>query len=403
MELSDLSEKANTILGFLNKNKNDESEKKAGFISHSNKKGPPFLTLDIGSSELKIMVADYKHGKIIIKHVMSEELPDNAVLDGKIIEEGYIVDSIKKMMNMNKIKVSGVVITMNSSEVIQREIVVPKVSDSELQGLVAYEIEKHLPIDSSSYVVQYNQIEEFKNESGVVSTRINVCAMPKAMAKKQLGLISKLKLKPIALDIHQNSIAKLIQIDVQNNTSMSRGSNVVVDMGHKHFNIMLFNGGKLLFSRLIETGGSRIDGIITRIANVSFAEAGKLKKYNLSKLGALDMYRAYSAVDTNNLFNSSFDKEELIMQETTALFESWITDIDGVIKYYLSKDSRNTIDAIYIYAGSSYIREIDKLIESRLNIATKKLNHFNFIEGDFDGSKDELLKYLNNIGATVRL
>lgn len=368
---------------------------------------PPFVTIDIGSYEVKIMAANYKNGRLTINQALSTILRDGAVEDGRIIDEDYVTNCIRGMIENNRMKVSGAVITMNSSEIIQREIVVPKVPNNELQGLVTFEVGKYLPINPASYSIQYNVVEEFENENNITSLRINVSAMPRTIAKKYLDIVTKLKLKPIALDLHSNSVAKLISVEAMQGSPLGSGSNIVIDMGHTNFNIMMFDEGKFVFNRLIETGGSKLDDIIIRIADVTPVEASKLKKYNLSKLSALDIQKTPSATsrhdDFYNTSTDTFDKEALILQETMLIFNSWISDIDGISKYYLSRNKENRIDGIYIYSGSSYIKDIDKLIESRLNIKTRRLNYINCIQGILDSSNEGIPKYMNNIGATIRL
>lgn len=364
---------------------------------------PPFVTIDIGCCEIKIMVASHNSGLITVTHAASEILPENAIDDGKIIEEGYVANCIRNMMSENNIKVSNAVITMNSTEITQREIIVPKVPNNELTNLVTFEMGKYLPINPSAYAIQYNIIEELEGDSGGTSLRVNVCAMPKSIAKGYLDLLSKLGLNPMALNMHSTSVAKLIGVESNRESPLLKGSSLVVDMGHEHFNAMMFNDGKLIFNRLIETGGSKIDEVIMRIADVDLAEARRIKRYNLSKINALDMYKSYLAARGSS--DNSYNKEELISQETVVIYNGWITDIESVIKYYLSRNSENVVDTIYIDGGSSYIKGIDELIENRLNIRTKRLNNFNCLKGILcDGNRNEdISKYVNNIGATIRI
>ena len=360
---------------------------------------PPFVTLDIGSREVKVMVASYRGKEIAVKQVASSALPEGAVHDGKIIEFDQVLNCISSIMAMNKIKVTGAVVTIGSSEVVQREIIVPKVPNNDLKGLVVYEVGKFLPIDPASYSIQYDVLEEFESDGGALQLKLNVSAMPKEMAKRYLDLVLKLSLKPIALDVHSNSVAKLVSAEAKFGSPLASGSTIVIDMGYAHFNAMLFNNGRLLFNRILDVGASRLDEIIMNATEVSLDEADGLKKYNLSRLSAHELYAAH--VSGGGYGNSS-NREEAVTQEVMSAFESWVSAVDGLVKYYLSRSEENTVDAIYLYAGSSNIRCIDSLLENTLKIKTKKLSSLSCLTGALDNDSEGIPKYINNLGATIR-
>lgn len=360
---------------------------------------PAFIAIDIGSREVKILEGQFRNLKLNVQKAISDVLPNGWVYDGKILEVDKVAGHLIQMLSRNAMKPANAVITMNSTEMIQRELVVPRVADSELLGLVTYEIAKFLPIDPSSYVIQYNVIEEFLNKDNVIQLRVNVCAMPKFISKNYADLLNKLKIKPLELNIHSSSIEKIMKVEMLHNSTLAKGCNAIIDIGHTNINVMLFNDGNFIFNRLLDVGGSKLDEILINSADVDHVEAEKLKKFNLSKLSVVDIYKQYSL--TGFMEREALNTQELITQETIIAIDNWISNIDAVIKYYTSRNNENVVDNVYIYGGSTFIRDIDKLIEQKLNIKTSRLDFLHLLEGSIDSKI--ISTYMNAIGAKIRL
>ena len=59
--------------------------------------------------------------------------------------------------------------TINSSHIITREIIIPKgVEEDQIDGLIKYQLEDYIPMNQENYIVQFKKIgsiyeEEWKN------------------------------------------------------------------------------------------------------------------------------------------------------------------------------------------------------------------------------------------------
>jgi len=386
---------------FKRKTENTDSVPKAK-LSIKQKKAkslPPFITIDVGSHDVKVMYATYAGKALTVKKCACIELPEKVVVDGKIVDETALVNAVMHVIQTHKISVSGAVVTLASSEVIQREITVPVVSDDNLKKVVMYEMAKFLPVDADTYAIQHEVLENINDENGIAQLRVSVSAMPKAIAKKYYEFVSKLGLKPIALCTNSNSVANLMLAETYCDAPIALGTNILLDMGSAHFGVTLFEEGTLLYNNILNVGGKEIDELIMNYADVGLLDAEKLKKHNLSVNNVSNLYSAYVSLDIRN--SSYGTKEERIMQEIMSVFSKWVTAIDSFAKYYLSRDDNNTIDAIYIYGGSSYINGIDELLEKQLKIKVHRVDALGCLKGSL-GDGGGLCKYINNIGATIR-
>ena len=104
-----------------------------------------------------------------------------------------------------------------------------------------------------------------------------------------------------------------------------------------------------------------------------------------------------------------------------AQVRNWIHEIERLFNYYKSTGQGNKIDKIYIYGGSSNLKGIETFIKDALNLPVIKIQSLSNVNCSkinvskvdkskidifkVDSSKVdvELSKYLNAIGAIIRL
>ncbi len=175
---------------------------------------------------------------------------------------GHIVDlaglgmEIRKQLKTRKITPKRVVFTITSTEVVTRELLLPSVKNKEIAQMIAFEVDKLLPIQMDQYILAYSVLAKVVTEDTTVKSRVLVAAMPKAMAQGYWWLAGKLQLKPLSLTIHACSIAQLFQEEMQlNGKDFDLGMKTVfLDIGYSFTECNVIHKGNLLFHRTINMG-----------------------------------------------------------------------------------------------------------------------------------------------------
>ncbi|MCJ7691328.1 MAG: cell division FtsA domain-containing protein, partial [Clostridiaceae bacterium] len=255
-------------------------------------------------------------------------------------------------------------------------------------------------------IMQYKILEEFEEED-IKKAKFTVVVYPKIMADAYYKLIKELNYNAVALDISSNSINKLFIEDIKvNDENYSLEDTVaVIDLGCDFINVNIITSGNVKFTRIITYGGAHIDVDISKQLSISEEEAEKQKiKYcNLES----DFLNDIQSSTINNIVKSQV--------------KNWIHEIERLFNYYQSTGQGNKIDEIYIYGGSSNLKGIEIFMKDALNLPVIKIQSLSNINGSKinvgkgnksktdifkeDSSKVdvELNKYLNAIGAIIRL
>lgn len=346
------------------------------------------ISIDIGSSLIKIAVGKYANKSIHIQKAFSIITPEGCLMDGKLVVVEGKADMLKKSivqaLSANKIRYKNVAFTIQSTSIIRREVEVPSVKPNELEGLIRYEIEQYLPIDLDEYIVEYNVLEE-QNESKL---KILIAAIPKTFAEDYIGITKSMKLVPSFLDINSNSISKLFGFNQQINFIDYNLDKTVafIDMGCSNINICILAKGLFQFSRIIPTGGSELTLAIAEEFKISMqnAESKKILEANLSTLETSSEDGALNVVIRNIVLR-------------------WTEDIQRVFQFYNTRNSNNNIDEIYLYGGTSNLRGITDYITNSTNLPTKQIKNLSSIKLRKHNRRSlDIEYYLNSFGAIIR-
>lgn len=345
------------------------------------------VTLDIGTKNIKVLIGKYQKNKVYIDRAIMVDTPLHTIEDGTIVDKLRLSDELRNILGINSVKTKETNCTTNSTSIINRELIIPKAEDSELETMVKFEVQQYLPIIMDDYIIQHKVLETIEDENLVEKLRVLVVVYPKHMAEGYLDMLKEADLKPNVLDVNFNAINRLFVdgVEVNGEKYDINDTIAVIDMGAENLSINIFSNGQMDFSRMTTSGGSSIDKHIAREHDTTLAEAEKIKKQYCDLL------------DENNIENleglNSIVKEEV---------NSWIEEINRIIQFYRNKKLGNRVAKIFIYGGSSRLNGIEKYMMRTLNIPVIKIRTMSNIVLGKDVDKDQLDFCLNAIGAIIR-
>lgn len=343
------------------------------------------VSLDIGSSDIKIVEGQVKGGKLKVYNMRKIKSPEDIIQDGELFNEESILLKLKEEIKTSGVRTKNIALVSSSSTIISREIIVPYVENNEeLKTLVNYEIEQFLAINLNNYVIQFMRLEEVMVDE-VRKQKIFTIIYPKNLIESYRNLAEKLLLNPYALDISNNSIRKLSSIaDIYNVDLINKEESILyLDLGYKSVDLSIVNNNKLEFIRVMPIGGIEIDRFIADFNGISMEEAEEIKKTQVE----VGKHR----------------KENQLNDGVVEVIEGWLEDLNRIIQFYTNKSNGKKISHIYLYGGTSKLRGIDEYVSLKTGIETTKIITANNIEFSKNVNITTIEEYVNALGALVRL
>lgn len=321
------------------------------------------ISIEFCSDEVRVVEGRYNKKNIIVNKCFTIPVPEGLYEDGVIKDMEKFSYVLQKGLSKNKVSRGEVYGVINSSNVIIREIRLPKVEEKQIASILNYQLDEYLPVDPEGYVVQHIPLD-IVEEEGVEKQNVMLVGVPKFMVETHFNLLQNLGLKPVALDYTGNAISKLIRFNDNINGVYDKDITIAcVDLEQSSTTLNITNKGMMSLSRVVNEE-------ISPIVNES----------SFKTLDESDDQNSAAVLGLRSKLGVILDK------------------IDMVFRYYNSRETDKDIKLVLVYGNYSHIDDIDGLMSSYFDIPCVKLISLDKVR--FFG---DLAVYANAIGALIRV
>lgn len=325
------------------------------------------MGIEIGNTNIKIIEVVKHSTTFIVKRFSLLKTPSDCINNGMISNSDPIKKVIAKELKAKKYKTKKVVVVIQSSNIIIRNVMMEKQPEKIIEQLIEIKTEDFLPIERAQYQIDFKIIEEVEEE-GVIKNRLMLVAAPNAVVLPVASLMKSLKLIPVSITIPSEALQSVFHS--QTGMLYEAGDNILVlDFGGKSTTVTIIVGGEVCLTRLIEFS----------VENLS----KKLNEAQTSMLKSDEEQDDYFA--------------EVIMPQ---IEYNIVSELERILQFYYSSYGNNRIKKIYLIGGGANIKGIREYIRDALNIPTERVSHFDSItEIPNIGFEDYTRFFVNSLGA----
>jgi len=197
--------------------------------------------LDIGSSAVKAVELARKGPGLQLLNLGFENLQTDTIVDGQIMELNNVSNVIAHIFSEHQIRTTRVAAGVSGHSVIVKNIVLPHMSDEELQESFSWHAEEHIPFDIGDVNLDY---ELTSRSSESLHVLMAACKSDKINNVKQaIQLAGK---QPVVIDIDAFALQNCYEVNYQ-----PRQGEIValLNVGAATMNINILNGTRSIFAR----------------------------------------------------------------------------------------------------------------------------------------------------------
>lgn len=345
------------------------------------------LGLDIGSHSIKLVSAEkvggrYRLGiaKIIPLYqgneIFDSEGPKKSVVLPKLVDTLQQLRIVPKRTKLFASCISG-------TNIAAKEIKTLNLGEEEMSSAMLSEARKHIPLDGSETVVDYQILGEDITEPDKV--RVLLAATTRKLYDVHLELLRDLEFKPKIIDLETLSA---INSWMQLNELPDDGVMVFLHLGARHTSLSVFGRKSLFFTRDIPVAGNSFNEEIMSKYGIGWAEAEAEKLIH-----GLELKRPAKAMA---------DEGGSIALASKSAFELLRDEVNRSLRYYVKETGQSDIRMFYLTGGGSRMKGIAEFLHAKYNVPVVKWNPFEQIEGGEAVPVEEAPQYAAAVGLALR-
>jgi type IV pilus assembly protein PilM len=342
------------------------------------KKRKSVVGLDIGSSALKAVELRPARNGFELLHVAHQNLQSDTIVDGHIIDLNHVSDSINRIWNEQSIRTQQVATSLSGHAVIVKKILLPSMSEEELDEQIHWEAEQYIPFDIND-VNLYHEIVGHDSSGQNMDVLLVACKRDKIAQFTQV--ISQAGKQPVIVDVD----AFALQNAYETNYHPSPNQTVaLLDIGASVMTINIVRGATSVFTRDISAGGNQYTDLLQKELNLTFEQAEAIKRG-----GTIE--QQLSEDEVQPALQSVSEMLALEIQRTLDFFRATAVDSPA-------------IDRMLIAGGSSKVHQLAEYLSDKFQMPVEQFDSFRSIKFDSKKFDDEYLKELSpNMAVAVGL
>jgi len=312
--------------------------------------------LDVGSSSVKVVELDGKVNNLNLVSLGFENLPDDTVVDGQIMELNAVSEVIQSVCTDHKINANQVVTGVSGHSVIIKNIVLPPMSRDELEESIDWHAEEHIPYDLSDVSLDYHITAEDEEATSVM---IAACKRERLDNIKQAIQLSGKN--PVVIDVDTFALQNCYEVNYQPDPSQVV---TLLNIGASTMNVNIVQGTQSLFTRDITVGGSQFTDILQKSLGYSFEQAEAVKR------GVAEAMEDVEEKSIEPLMNNVTEMVAMEIQKTFDFYRA------------TAEDDELVVDKILISGGGSKLVGLSEDLSSKLEVPVEVLDPFRQIKVD---------------------
>jgi len=321
--------------------------------------------VDIGSSSVKAVELRGKGGDFQLLSLGYEGLQPDSVVDGQIMELNAVSTAIGNIFNEHKIKTTQVAAGVNGHSVIVKNIVLPQMTEDELQESFAWHAEEHIPFDISDVNLDYHVTDSTPEAIHVLMA---ACKRDKvANLKQTIQLAGK---QPAVIDVDAFALQNCYEL----NYDPQPGHIVaLLNIGAATTNINILNGARSVFTRDATFGGNQYTSLLQKELGLTFDQAERVKR-------GMPLPDDVEHREIEPILDTVSDILALEIQKTMDFYRATV------------EDGESAVQQILVSGGGSKLKGLVEFLSKRFEIPVEMFDPFRKIRVDSRGFDPEYMR-----------
>ncbi|MBH10086.1 MAG: hypothetical protein CMG74_07015 [Candidatus Marinimicrobia bacterium] len=324
-----------------------------------------YLGLDIGRQYVKMVSVEKTRESYNILDAGIRLLPEqNTSYDPEKIDHTHCVMAVKELLRqqgLNPKRVKSVISGISGSSSSIKQITTMEMPSDELQSSMTFEARKHIPMDGTDAVIDYQIFGSNNKEIDKIDVGLVACT--KGVINNHINLLKECGLKPGIVDVNPVALSNAVTFakDIP-----EEGLIVIVDIGAVSSSLVVYGKGKEFFTRDLPLGGHHFVKETAVKNEINYIDAQDL----LFKDGL-------SSIINNN----TTENIENVRIAERNVYDNLVEDIRRSLRFYAKQTGQSFFLKIFLTGGAAITPGLVDFTSSKLNVDTAVFDPFELSTG----------------------
>jgi type IV pilus assembly protein PilM len=310
--------------------------------------------IDIGSSHIKAVEIEPAASGFRLVNAALQVTPQDSCRDGVITNFVEVAHAIKTLLKSANIRSTGAVAAISGSQVIVRQVQLPKMSEASLRKSIHYEAAKYVSASVEDSVVEF---EILGDAEGTDQMNVMLVAAPKDLVESRVNVLEAAGLEPIAIDVEAFSIIRAL-VECKTTDDFTDKTVALIDMGASHTDVNIVSNGAFALTRSIPIAGESFTNAIKTLTGFSSEDSERLK-FEMAMQDSIDKL-------------STQEVESKCWRVVQPLLDELLREIRRSIHYYQSQfpegAEQAAVSQIILTGGTARMPGMAAYVGSKLNV-----------------------------------
>lgn len=286
------------------------------------------VSIDIGAQTISIAQGTHSANKVIVKNTIKVNTPPLTIKDGELLNVELLSDVIKNALANNNITGSTVTVSISSTTIITRELVIPKTKKTQILKMIENEMFQSKSSTTTKYVVDYTVIDLIV-ENNIQKYKVLAVAIPQHIVDGYVKLCERLGFRKEIIDIQFNAIYKTFAI--QSAVVAKEKPIIIASIGTNNGIFLIIEKGKIVFSKTISLNISKYINLTSDKKTIDYLKIDLTTVHNENRQKLIDSFIYEIAQEIAKIMQFQFSRSKFTSIEDIFLC-GYITNAGGVDK-----------------------------------------------------------------------
>ena len=346
-----------------------------------------FLGLDIGRQYVKMVTAEKTKDGYRVLDAGSRLVPDaNSAFDPEKIDRSHWVMAVRelfKQQSFNPKKAKSLITGIGGSSASIKQITTMEMPSEELESAMTFEARKHIPMDGTDAVIDYQILGSNKQEVDKIDVGLVACT--KGTLTNHMDLLKECGLKAGIVDVNPIAMSNAFSF-VKN--MPEDGLVVMLDIGAVSSGLVVYGINQQFFTRDLPIGSHHFVKEISEKKEIGYTQA----QDSLFKEGILA-----SKTQTDDV-----SQEGSVSLAERTVYDSLVEDVRRSLRFYAKQTGQSFFLKIFLSGGGASTLGLAEFVNQKLNIECAVFDPFENVEGKEKLSISNPSQFTTALGLGIR-